>query len=171
MKTIELLDLIKKISYNFQEVKYSPASVHTIIDRFINCRQKEDESNQAYLQRYNNAVTALETNGVTVLASEVIAKQENKDYDTKTPDEQDDLKDEAAQRFFAYGYLKGMDRTRYGSIKEELHNKYLKGQRNYPRTITDAYQLQQNYWIRKKPAQKQPGSAIIFLNSALETVF
>ena len=51
MKTIELLDLIKKISYNFQEVKYSPASVHTIIDRFINCRQKEDESNQAYLQR------------------------------------------------------------------------------------------------------------------------
>ena len=62
-----------------------------------------------------------------------------------------------------------MDRTRYGSIKEELHNEYLKGQRNYPRTITDAYQLQQKYWIRKRPAQTQPGSATNFVNRGRNT--
>ena len=42
MNTIKILELIKKIWYNFQEVKYSPASVHTIIDRFIKCKQRED---------------------------------------------------------------------------------------------------------------------------------
>ena len=170
MNTIELLKIIKKICYNFQEVKYSPASVHTIIDRFINCKQKEEESNQTYLQRYNNAVTALETNGITVLASEVIAKQEHKDYDSKGTEEQEELKEEAAQRFFAYGYLKGMDKARYGSIKEELHNEYLKGQKNYPKTITDAYQLQQNYWIKKRPSKDQhAGSATNFMNRNART--
>ncbi len=44
-----------------------------------------------------------------------------------------------------------MDKVQYSSIKEELQNEYLKGQKNYPNTTTDVYQFQQNHWIKKKP--------------------
>ena len=125
---------------------------------------KEEESNQDYLQRYNNAVAALETNEITVAASEIIAKMEDKTYSSKSNEEKELAREEAANRFLAYEYLKGMDRIRYGTIKEELHNEYLKGQQNYPKTITEAYQLQTNYWIKRKPMLNKVGAGVSFMN-------
>ena len=44
--TITLLKEIKKICYNFQEKNYAPAALFQVLDRFINCKQKEDMTDQ-----------------------------------------------------------------------------------------------------------------------------
>jgi hypothetical protein len=45
----------------------------------------------------------------------------------------------------AYGKLVRADRGRYGKLIEEVENAYLKGNNNYPRTPTKAYNLLVNY--------------------------
>ena len=60
-----------------------------------------------------------------------------------------EITETALNRFLAYGYLKGMCKERYGEIKTELHNEFVKGQNNYPKTITEAYELQIGYWRKK----------------------
>ena len=47
-------------------------------------------------------------------------------------------------------YVKVMDPTSYSKIEDDLWNEYLKGQINYPKSITAAYQLQTKYWKQRK---------------------
>ena len=56
LNTIELLKEIKKLCYNFQEKNYASASIHAVLDKFINCKQAEDMSDQRYFceSYYNN---------------------------------------------------------------------------------------------------------------------
>ena len=41
-----------------------------------------------------------------------------------------------------------MDPTRSSKIKEDFWNGFLKGQKYHPKTITDTYQIQTDYWIQ-----------------------
>ena len=138
--SIQLMQEIQKISYNFQEKNYVPASIHTVLDRFVNCKQKEDMSDQKYLDQFNDAVKTLKSYNIIINVASFIVKQEHGDISHKSDDEKRVLKEQAQDRFLAYSYLKEMDRVRYASIKEELYNECLKNQNNYPKTVQGAYE-------------------------------
>ena len=46
----------------------------------------------------------------------------------------------------AMAFISGANRIKYGRLIEELENSYLKGnEKEYPKTVTDAYNLLLNY--------------------------
>ena len=109
LDSIQLLELIKKICYNFQENVYAPASVHSVIEKFINCKQGEDMNNQVYLVRINDAVNSLKSAKIEMLVTDIIIEQVYEDISNKSNVEKGCIKKEAKERFFAFSYLKGMD--------------------------------------------------------------
>ena len=55
-------------------------------------------------------------------------------------------KKEAKEAYMAMSLISGANRIKYGRLIEELENSYLKGNKNeYPKTVTDAYNLLLNY--------------------------
>jgi len=51
----------------------------TALDKFINCKQTKDMSNQRYLDKYNDVVKALKICNIILNVMEQIVKQENGD--------------------------------------------------------------------------------------------
>ena len=74
--------------------------------------------------------------------ADIIVKQMYGDVSQKSADDIKTLREEAQNCFLAYGYIRGMDKERYGKIKEDLHNDFVKGQNNYPTNVTEAYEMQ-----------------------------
>ena len=72
MNTTESIELIKEMCHGFQEIKCSPMSIHEILDQFVNCKQKEDESNQKCLECFMNAIQALEANKTSMVVQDLI---------------------------------------------------------------------------------------------------
>jgi len=116
---------------------------------FVNCKQTEDMSDQRFLDKYNNAVRLMKTSGIIMNVAQLIIKQEHGDTSSKSSDEKLQLQEEAQNRFLAFGHLRNMDPKRYSKIKEDLWNDFCKGQNNYPKTITESYELQTGYWRNK----------------------
>ena len=166
LKSIELLKEIKNISYNFQDKNYVLAAIHVVLERFINCKQKEDVSDQKYLDLFNDNVKTIKSYNIIMNVANLIIKQEHGDISNKSDAEKKELKEKAQERFLAYSYLKGMCKVRYSSIKEELHNEFLKGVNNYPATVQAAYELQVGYW-KKNPKKNTTGSGVSFLTRKL----
>ena len=53
---------------------------------------------------------------------------------------------EAKEAYMDMAFISGANRIKYGELIEELENSYLKGNENeYPKTVTDAYNLLLNY--------------------------
>ena len=93
--SIALLIELKSICYNFQEKNYAPASIYTVLDWFINCKQKEDMSDQKYLDMYNDAVKTLKSYNIIMNVSSLIIKQEHGDILNKSDAEKKELKEKA----------------------------------------------------------------------------
>ena len=166
LDSITLLKEIKKLSYNFQDKNYVPAAIHTVLDRFFNCKQKEETSDQKYLDMFNDNVKTIKSYNIIMNVADLIIKQEHGDTTNTNDEEKKELKEKAQERFLAYSYLKGMCKVRYGGIKEELHNEFLKGTNNYPKTVQEAYELQVGYW-RKNPKRNNNGTGVSFFNKKI----
>src|SRR5210317_193221 len=149
LDTIKLLINIKKICYNFQDKKYAPSAIFKALDMFVNCKQTEDMSDQRFIDKYNDAVRLMKTSGIIMNVAELIIKQEHGDTSSKSFDENLQFQEEAQNMFLAFGHLRNMDPKRYSKIKEDLWNDFCKGQNNYPKTITESYELQTVYWRNK----------------------
>ena len=66
--------------------------------------------------------------------------------DAKTALNKRKAKKEAKEAYMAMAFISGANRIKYGRLIEELENSYLKGNKNeYPKTVTDAYNLLLNY--------------------------
>lgn len=172
---IELIKLTKRICYSFEDNRYSLAAVYLTIDRFVNFWQGENEADTRYLELFNNAVKGMESMKITISSSEEIIKQEFGNISSKSQNKQKIIQEEVSEIFLAYNYVKGIDRLRYMVIQEDLHNKYLKGQKNYPASITAAYELQTGYWKKAAKSntgndENNPKSSISFLNKNMSNV-
>src|SRR5210317_616815 len=158
LDTIKLLINIKKICYNFQDKKYAPSAIAKVLNRCDNCKQTENISDQKFLDKYNDTVRLMKTSGIIMNVAELIIKQEHGKTSSKSFDEKLQLQEEAQNMFLAFGHLRNMDPKRYSKIKEDLWNDFCKAQNNYPKTITESYELQTGYWINKSNNKKNNNS-------------
>ena len=66
--------------------------------------------------------------------------------DAETALNKREAKNKAKEACMAMAFISGANRIKYGRLIEELENSYVKGNENeYPKTVTDAYNLLLNY--------------------------
>ena len=69
-----------------------------------------------------------------------------------TDAESERAKNESSEAIAASLLVGGANRGKFGGLKRDLANDYLKGTDNYPTTIEDARNLLQNYEPAQRPA-------------------
>ena len=58
----------------------------------------------------------------------------------------------AKEQFLAVAFLLGADTVRYGTCVKAMQNAYLKGNNDYPQTVTAAYHFLL-HWVPETPTQ------------------
>ena len=68
----------------------------------------------------------------------------------------------------ATAFLSGLNRARYGVLLNELHNAFLIGRDEYPKTFTDAYDLGINWKGATKGSSVMPNNGVAFTTESEE---
>jgi len=123
---------------------------------------------QEYFERVKNIVEVIKSIGGSLvddmhLADELPQVQPAGGY---TAQQYEIARETILNKKIAYGILVRADRGRYGKLIEEVENAYLKGNNDYPRTPTEAYNLlvnYQNYSVKKRTAIQEGLDQVAFI--------
>ena len=115
---IELLNAIKDLMYNIQELKYIPLAIHLARRRFYSSFQQQHIDAAHYLEQFNNCVNILEQCG-TALGEDPgtmckVFEQEGIDPLTTDEDELHQVWTKAHEWYLALAFLMGANHTCYG---------------------------------------------------------
>ncbi len=102
------------------------------ISALINIRQYANESNDAYLRRFNSAVDTVELCGGNHI---FFTENSGYSYDIATNSEKERIKD----RFLAVCLIRRSDRSRYGNEQDILEKRDASGMDEYPTTLMLAF--------------------------------
>ena len=121
---IELLKLIKQVTLNYQDSKYTYKSIFHSMTAFHTLKQHADESLIAYLKRFKIAQDLMELHhGKLQMTSHI---KNHPDYRSDGSNE-DDLTKIAYKRYVAYTFIQGLDPQWYGNLAIELDNLWVMG--------------------------------------------
>lgn len=135
--SMQLLKEIKDIIFNFQGQKYKYQSVHEAKRRFYLYYQERGTSFQEYLEKYQNLIDVVEHCGRVIsedpdIIESIIADETVID---------DKVKELARDRYLGCTFLFAADRSRFGRFQWDIENDFTQGINNYPKSLTDAYNL------------------------------
>ena len=141
---LQLLIAIKDLMSNVQEQKYVPLSIHLAKRQFFLLSQGRNTVGE-YYDQFKNQTDVLSHIGAAIGDDTAIMKQVLRSQDINV-DEATDVQEEAAstegiQWYLALAFLMGSDRSRFGRLLEKLENDFNAGNDNYPKTLTDAYNM------------------------------
>ena len=146
---LELLSILKGISFHFQSQKYNCHSIHEALKRFYNCAQGRFATTQAYMEHFQNVVDVVTQSGGSIGGhagiEDAIIRERGTTPELIADDDLGAVTAEADARVKAVAFLLGSDKARYGKLIEDLENDYLQGRNNYPRTVLAAYNLLTNW--------------------------
>jgi hypothetical protein len=123
MEGIELLKLIKTISFKFEPQVYKPLAIDDALRKFMSARQGKQMQAAEYLEHFQNHLDVLEAVGATIGPHRGVISMIAGEGEVATPAEIN----EASERSIAVAFLNGADKTRYGRLLEDLRNNYLRG--------------------------------------------
>ena len=146
---LELMAEIKTISFKFEDQKFLPLSIHNAKSTFYSFRQGS-LNNSDYFQRFKNyaeIATSFEGNLHDEAISKMVCKEErdHEDLQALSDDGKEEIDEKASQVYLSTAFLQQSDPRRYTKLNEDLENDYTKGNDNYPREVTKAYQLLNDY--------------------------
>jgi hypothetical protein len=159
MEGIELLKLIKTISFKFEPQVYKPLAIDDPIRKFMSAKQGKQMQAAEYLEQFQNHLDVLEALGAMIGPHRGPINMVTGEAGIAATPVQ--IK-EANKRSIAEAFINNADKTRYGQLLEDLRNKYLMGQGygqlledlrnnylmgqdNYPKTLNSAYNLLVNW--------------------------
>ena len=139
--TKNILDLwlrIADISMNGTDINFNAAKRDIEShNRFNRLRQKADESVGDFYERFNSHYEALVASDCFLCnAPRVVDEWEGEQFDQARQEFQ-----EQEERAKAMSFLQKLDRTRWGSMMDELENSTNLGRDDYPDTLNAAYIL------------------------------
>jgi len=105
---------------------------------FDNTYQRSDESIGEYYDRFNAAVSALQSSGYTLVNIEMGYNDDTREVEYKT--NAADVYD-LEQKHLAITFLRSLDKKRHGALLNELENFSHLGDDKYPATLVGAYEL------------------------------
>jgi len=153
----ELLDLIKSITFKFEDQKYLPLSIHNSKSTFHSFRQG-NMTNAQYLEKFNNLVditSSYEGNLHDMAITEMISQRKFKKGYRELDDKQFQAADEEAKEMYlACAFIVHADNKRYGKLKEDLENSYTRGNDDYPKNRVKAYQILNEYKQWRPPTNQ-----------------
>jgi hypothetical protein len=128
--SVALLKGIRAEMTGFRNKQYLSHSLHQIMRDFYNLTQGKQRSNQEYYDEFNSMVETAEESGATIGnhpggVAEILTLIAN-DSDNPTDAEHTAATQAATQRYLAVALLLGADKTRYGTLIEEIENEVLR---------------------------------------------
>jgi hypothetical protein len=152
---IELLRLIKTITYTYEERCYPSEALLDVKEEFYSLRQGKFEPLQRYYERFMNQVSVMDEIGVTYVDEaqvKVVAAANNR---AGNPDDDDRL--EGMNRTLAARFIRGANK-KADAYRGELRNSYLNGNDDYPTSLTQAYNIMQRHSEMNAPVIEPDGS-------------
>ena len=115
---VELLNAIKDLMYNVQELKYIPLAIHLARRHFYSSFQQRHVDAAHYLEQFNNRVDILERCGAALGEDPGTMRKvfEQEGIDPLTADEEQLqlVRAKAREWYLALAFLMGADHTRFG---------------------------------------------------------
>ena len=146
---VELLNAIKDLMYNVQELKFIPLAIHLTRRHFYSSFQQRHLDAAHYLEQFNNRVDILEWCGAALGEDPgtmcKVFEQEGIDPLTADKEELQQVRVKACEWYLALAFLMGADSTHFGQLLETYENDFTQGIDWYPRTRTDAFNILANY--------------------------
>jgi Reverse transcriptase (RNA-dependent DNA polymerase)/Zinc knuckle len=141
------------------------------------CIQESNETNQAYMDRFNNVVAVVEQTGGELGRNpgieRFIAEERGFNYDAApgdanamNADEAEAVREDAKKLYLATIFLMNADRRRYKELQVVTQNDYTRGHNNYPRTVLAAYEFLDGYTsMYRGPILPRGNDGVSFHNS------
>ena len=99
-----------------------------------------------------------------------VLRSQGINVDEATDAQEEAAKIEATQWYLALAFLMGSDRTRFGRLLEKLENDFTAGNDNYPKTLTDTYNMLLEWKDDPRLLMRMAGNdGISFATSMLKT--
>jgi len=137
-----ILKQIKAITLQFDERTNGFISLLNARTSFLNCRQGQTQSADAYMEALKGWADTIEYCGGTVAENFTLVPATAPDGTTRTQAQRTTM---ARDQTLAIAFIRGVDPTRYGTLVTDLSNQYAMGIDNYPSDLTSAYGLVVNY--------------------------
>ena len=141
---LQLLIAIKDIMFNVQEQNYVPLSIHLAKRQFFLLSQGWNTIGEYYKQ-FKNQTDVLNHIGTGIGDDEAIMKQVLRSQGIDVIDAMDvqeqTAETEGIQWYLALAFLMGSDRSWFGHLLEKLENDFTAGNDNYPKTLTNTYNM------------------------------
>ena len=146
-----LLIEVKKLTSGVEERNVSPyLAVYRLLRQFFNFRQGEHESNDGFLKRFLELNSSLKQAEVNATDQDHLAKIEadtlmEEDSTLSTYEATKQGQSMASEALMAMVFLNSAKINVFGPLLKELQNDMMKGNDNYPSTVTRAYDLLNRY--------------------------
>ena len=141
---LRLLVAIKDLMYNVQEQKYVPLSIHLAKRQFFLLSQGRNTVGE-YYEQFKNQTDVLDHIGAGIGDDDAITKQvlrsQGIDIEEATEAQEEAAEIQETEWYLALAFLMGSDRSRFGRLLEKLENDFTAGHDNYPKTLTDSYNM------------------------------
>ena len=141
---LRLLVAIKDLMYNVQEQKYVPLSIHLAKRQFFSFSQGRNTVRE-YYEQFKNQTDVLDHIGAGIGDDDAITKQvlrtQGINIEEATEAQEEAAEIQGTEWYLALAFLMGSDQSRFGRLLEKLENDFTAGHDNYPKTLTDSYNM------------------------------
>ena len=170
---LRLLVAIKDIMYNVQEQKYVPLSIHLAKRQFYLLSQGRNTVGE-YYEQFKNQTDVLDHIGAGIGDDNAITKQvlqsQGINIDDETEAQEEAAEIQGIEWDLALAFLMGSDQSRFGRLLEKLENDFTAGHDNYPKTLTNAYNMLLEWKDDPRLVMRMAGSdGISFTTTTTET--
>ena len=141
---IALLEAIRENMHETQRAKYPWESMVNHLANCLNVQQREEEPLVDYVKRVKQLLDIVESLLGTDLFSDFIGNQEVY-WNETNPDTQATMKLKAYQAFSACILFCGCDKSKYGSLIQDLNTQFSLGHDQFPKTLTKATEALSNH--------------------------
>ena len=146
---ISLLATIKSLTFQYDAMQYPPEALKNAVMKFYKFFQGRDMTTTHFYERFKNLAQVVEEHGGELgndkgLINAELALITGTPYSegaTYTATQMTQARDRARDKYLAVLFLGASDRGRFSEVTTGLHNEFIKGQDNYPKTLTAAYTL------------------------------
>jgi hypothetical protein len=132
----------------FQTQKYGPQAIHEAKRRFYMMQQDKHTSVQEYYESFANTVEVIEHCGGDIGVDRSLVTEMLGGHERAVASSAElivNAEQMAKDKYMACAFILGVDKTCYGKLMEDLENAYTQGDDEFPKTMTDTYNLLVNW--------------------------
>ena len=158
--TLKFLRILQRIAYNHRADQYQPYAIMMAMKTAFLTRQGEETSNADWYEQFKNTVIAAKACGGSFLFPKMCQLVRNEQYpgiplDKLTETQKVNADVITRELSLATLFIMNSNRQRYGQLRQDLENDYLKGHANYPTDMIEARKLLTNYKNLSKSSGQQ----------------